>query len=135
MEMLHSFAYDFELILCIPTNHKLGVVHIFGLDLHMILPYKSTCMLMKFLFCLGNVQTILKGPRQKNFIYEFTKIFVMKPILKEIHSLSVKVSYFQNEFMKTSFLPKYEQKIVRISALCSEGRNPDNFLFVFWEKR
>ena len=27
----------------------------------------------------------------------------------------------------------YEQK--RISALCSEGRNLDNFLFIFWEKR
>ena len=50
MEMLQSFAYNFELILCIPTNHKLGVVHIFGLDLHMILRYRSTCMLMKFLF-------------------------------------------------------------------------------------
>ena len=29
----------------------------------------------------------------------------------------------QNEFMKSLFLPKYEQKIVRIFALCSEGRN------------
>ena len=37
--------------------------------------------------------------------------------------------------MKSSFLPKYEQKNVRISALCSEGRNLDNFSFVFWEKR
>ena len=47
----------------------------------------------------------------------------------------LKVSKFQNEFMKSWFLPKYEQKIVRISALCSEGRNLDNFSFVFWEKR
>ena len=31
--------------------------------------------------------------------------------------------------MKSLFLPKYEQKIVRISALCSEGRNLDNFLW------
>ena len=30
---------------------------------------------------------------------------------------AVKVSQFQNEFMKSSFLPKYEQKIVKISAL------------------
>ena len=30
----------------------------------------------------------------------------------------LKVSKFQNEFMKSSFLPKYESKIVRISA-CS----------------
>ena len=29
----------------------------------------------------------------------------------------LKVSKFQNEFMKSSFLPKYEPKIVRISAL------------------
>jgi hypothetical protein len=39
----------------------------------------------------------------------------------------LKVSYFQNEFMKSSFLPT--------TGLCSEGRNPDNFLFVFLEKR
>ena len=30
---------------------------------------------------------------------------------------SLKVSYFQNEFMKTKLLPKNEQKIARISAL------------------
>ena len=30
---------------------------------------------------------------------------------------SLKVSYFQNEIMKSSFLPKYERKTVRISAL------------------
>ena len=33
----------------------------------------------------------------------------------------LKVSKFQNEFMKSSFLPKYEPKIVRISA-CSMAR-------------
>ena len=33
------------------------------------------------------------------------------------------------------FLPKYQQKIVKISALTTQGRNPNNFLFVFWEKR
>ena len=47
---------------------------------------------------------------------------------------NLKVSKFQNESMKASFLPKYEQKIVRISALCSEGRNLDKFLFVFFGK-
>ena len=50
-------------------------------------------------------------------------------------SYVLKVSYFQNELMKSSFLPRYEQKIARISALCSDGRNLDNFLLVFWEKR
>ena len=37
--------------------------------------------------------------------------------------------------MKSTFLPKYERKIVRISALTTQGRNYDNFSFVFWEKR
>ena len=49
---------------------------------------------------------------------------------KETHKSVVKVRQFQNEFMNSSFLPKYEQKIVRISALFSEGRNLDNFLRV-----
>ena len=42
----------------------------------------------------------------------------------------LKVSKFQNEFIKSSFLPKYEPNIVRISALyCAKlhGRNPYNF--------
>ena len=40
--------------------------------------------------------------------------------------------------MKSSFLPKYEPIIVRISDLYSatlQGRNPHNFLFMFWEKQ
>ena len=49
-------------------------------------------------------------------------------------SFELKVRQFQNEFMKSSFLPKYEQKIVKISALTTQGRNPDSFSFVFWEK-
>jgi hypothetical protein len=49
-----------------------------------------------------------------------------------------KVSKFQNESMKSSFLPKYELNIVRISALYCvtlKGRNRYNFWFIFWEKR
>ena len=57
----------------------------------------------------------------------------------------LKVSKFQNEFMKSSYLPKYKTKIVRISALyCGtvQGRNPynicpyfgrnNNFISSFW---
>ena len=36
-------------------------------------------------------------------------------------SLLLKVSKVQIEFMKSSFLQRYEWKIVRISALCSEA--------------
>ena len=50
--------------------------------------------------------------------------------------LVLKVSKFQSEFMKSSFLPRYEQKISGF-LLCvgSEGRNLNNFLFIFWKKR
>ena len=34
----------------------------------------------------------------------------------------IEVSKFQNEFMKSSFLPKYEPKFVRISALEAQYR-------------
>ena len=34
------------------------------------------------------------------------------------------IKVIQNEFMKSSFLPKYEQKIVKISALTTQGREP-----------
>ena len=36
--------------------------------------------------------------------------------------------------MKLSFLSKYEQKIVKISALTTQGRNPDKFSILFCEK-
>ena len=43
----------------------------------------------------------------------------------------LKVSKFQNEFLKSLFLPIYEPNIVKISALlhCAtlQGRNPYNF--------
>ena len=43
---------------------------------------------------------------------------------QKILRISVKVRQFQNEFMESSFLPKYERKIVKISALTTQGRNP-----------
>ena len=33
--------------------------------------------------------------------------------------------------MKSSFSPKHEQKIVKISAHFTQGRNPDNFFWYF----
>ena len=41
----------------------------------------------------------------------------IKPKGSAKRKATVKVSKFQNEFMKSLFLPKYEPKIVRISAL------------------
>ena len=38
-------------------------------------------------------------------------------LIKDECSYDVKFSKFQNEFMKSSFLPKYEQKMVMISVL------------------
>ena len=71
-------------------------------------------------------------PKYSKRILKSYRLEVNKSLTGGTYSAKLKVSYFQNEFMKSSFLPKYEQKIVRIFALCSEGRNPDNFLFVFW---
>ena len=47
------------------------------------------------------------------------------------YKIELKVRQFQNEFMKSSVLPKYVQKIVEISALTTQGRNPDNFSSYF----
>ena len=57
----------------------------------------------------------------------------------ELFSLlgKIKVSKFQNEFMRSSFLPKYEPNIIRTSTFYSttlQGRNPYNFGFIFWKK-
>ena len=61
---------------------------------------------------------------------------LIQSLFIHILDLRLKVSKFQNEFMKSSLLPKYEQNIVRISALyyaTLQGRNPYNFWFIFWE--
>ena len=59
-------------------------------------------------------------------------------ILQWKSGTGLKVNKFQNEFMKSSFLPKYEPNIVRICALyCAklQRRNPYNFWFIFWQKQ
>ena len=51
---------------------------------------------------------------------------------KSIYQMErLKFSRFQNQFMKSSFLPKYERNIVRISALALQDRNLDNLFFIF----
>ena len=82
-----------------------------------------------------------------NIFYQTSQKFKILKCAKSIDSVSqristttnfIKVSTFQNEFLKSLFLRKYEPNIVRISALyCTtlQGRNPYNFWFIFWEKR
>ena len=48
-----------------------------------------------------------------------------------IKSLILKVNKFQNESMKSSLLPKYGRKIVRISALLSVARYRAEILAIF----
>jgi hypothetical protein len=48
-----------------------------------------------------------------------------------IQTYYVMVGKFQDEFIKSSFLPKIEQKIGRISALCSEARYGAEILAIF----
>ena len=55
-------------------------------------------------------------------------------MVKSVIKMAIlKVSKFQGEFMKSSFLPKYEPKIVQCGTV--QGRNPSNIWFIFWEKR
>ena len=68
-----------------------------------------------------------KSYLQWQFFYCYNDKYALCEEIFVKFSLILKVSQFQIEFMKSSFLPKYEQKIVRISALCSEGRNLDIF--------
>ena len=42
-------------------------------------------------------------------------------------------SYATPSYMKPTTAAS--KKIVRISAITTQGRNPDNFTFIFWEKR
>ena len=44
-------------------------------------------------------------------------------------SVNFRMNLWSNHFSQI------RTKIVKISALTTQGRNPDNFLFVFWEKR
>ena len=46
------------------------------------------------------------------------------------------MQYSVHIYIYTCFLPKYEQKIVRVSAgSMAQGRHPYNIWFIFWEKR
>ena len=67
----------------------------------------------------------------------FFVIFHYTTALKT-YVLMLKVSKFQNEFMKSSFRSKYVPILYWISALyCATllGRNPYNFWLIFWEKQ
>ena len=88
-----------------------------------------------------NLCIVKTQPRQQLCTVHFRKDLLCQTFMQYLQQKVcfsgqiLKVRQFQNEFVKSSFLPKYEQKIVRTSALWSEGRNLDNSLFVFWEKR
>ena len=51
------------------------------------------------------------------------------------HSIACKGQSFSEWTYEVIVSPKIRTKIVRISALCSEGRNLDNCWFVFWKKQ
>ena len=82
------------------------------------------------------VNLVLEAETMLLIIIRFKIVLYVKYVMPGF-KCRLKVSKFQNEFMKSTFLPKYEQNIVRISDLyCAtlQGRNPYNFSFIFWEK-
>ena len=70
---------------------------------------------------------ILEPPVESNleFMINNAAIFPLQFIL-----VVLKVRQFQNEFMKSSFLSRYEQKIVRISTLACVVRQKSWQFFV-----
>ena len=60
----------------------------------------------------------------------------------KVYNLSLKVSKFQNESLKSSYCPKYERKFLKNSALSIQGRifqifcsyfgQCDDIIFSFW---
>ena len=66
-------------------------------------------------FSLSNSR--LKIASCKWFTLSFSPFWEIKVTFALLFKCSLKVSKFQNELMKSSFFPKYEPKIVRISAL------------------
>ena len=80
-------------------------------------------------------QVVFVPLRPKFSAVPFTIVLTVKELIRTmVNGTVLKVSYFQNEFMKISFLPKNERKIARISALLVRAEIC-NFSFVFWEKR
>ena len=76
---------------------------------------------------------------------DFSKSFalyinVSSNVSKSIHLFKVvdvlvwlKVSKFQNEFMKSSFSKNINKKLSGFLPNTLQGRNTDNFMFIFWE--
>ena len=50
------------------------------------------------------------------FEFTYVDVLLLKNTKVKISRHFLKVNKFQNQFMKSSFFPKYEPKIVRISA-------------------
>ena len=94
-----------------------------------------------YIVILGHFYNFINKYAKKITYFYPTKLKIYDrtdAIIYSHFSTKLKVSKYQNEFIKSLFLPKYEPNIVRISALycaTTQGRNPYNFWFIFWEKR
>ena len=120
--------------------------------------HSKSCMLVRFIDVIKKYvekchakspnicNTLLIRSQDRNQIAPWMLWLEQKKVEKRCYyfrlklgfALRRKVSKIQHEFMKSSFLPKYEPNIVRISALFSatlQGRNPYKIWFIFWEKR
>ena len=80
------------------------------------------------------VHELIKVANEIRIIFVRICQFLVTPISYSTNVLKpslLKVSKFQNEFMKSSFLPKYERKIVRISARLSVAQYRVEILTIF----
>ena len=71
----------------------------------------------------------------KNKDMTYGRDFFIDFLLDFLLTLIIKGQLISEWIYEVIVSPKIRIKIVKISALTTQGRNPDNFSFVFWEKR
>ena len=76
-----------------------------------VMNFNSRGFSLRVQYCLVN-----NGYGNEDCRFELTKGKINKWLKHKLRA-TLKVSYFQNEFMKTKLLPKNERKIARNSAL------------------
>ena len=93
----------------------------------------SPAVVKQVRFAVSIVLQVFKSFKKSEYLCKslhqtFIQGQVRIPLTGELgHRQPLKVSKLQNEFMKSSFLPKYERKFVRVSALTLQGRNSEKF--------
>ena len=143
---LYTFNYHCERNICLLLQNN-GFKYVWGRSWIILKPkfswYLNNCIWNRLrVFCKfsHSAQSVFLAKRKpvkklwrlsKNYEDDLLKLLTYQE--KKI-ALSLKVSKFQNEFMKSSFLPKYEPKIVRMPCSLAQYRTETLGLLGFHSK-